>query len=102
MAEYSRLRHIAEDCGSRDRAWSVGVYKVLRGGPVTPFLYSDAINILSIIVILAIITGTVLAVIISIFFVSFVLYFGIITSATDIYCTYKVRDSNIEVDIYTI
>ena len=48
------------------------------------------------------ITGTTLAVIISALSISLVLRFSIITSAANIYCAYKVRDSNIKVNIYTI
>jgi hypothetical protein len=54
-------------------------------------------NILSIIVILAIITSTVLAIIISALSIGLVLYFSIITSTTNIYYTCKVK-----VDVYTI
>ena len=69
-------------------------------------MYSNTTNILSIIVILsiiiilAIITGTVLAVIIGALSVGLVLRF--ITSTTNICYTYKVRDSNVEVNIYAI
>jgi hypothetical protein len=65
-------------------------------------LYSNATNILSIIVILIIITSTALAVIISALSISLILRFSIITSAADIYYTYEVRDSNIKVNIYAI
>jgi hypothetical protein len=65
-------------------------------------LYSDATNILSIIIILVIITGTALAIIISALSIGLVLHFSIITSAANICYTYKVRDSNIKVDVYTI
>ena len=67
-----------------------------------PSLYSDATNILSIIVILAIITGIALIIIISALSVSLVLRFSIITGAANICYTREVRDSNIEVDVYTI
>ena len=65
-------------------------------------MYSDATNILFIIIILAIITGTVLAVIISALFISLILRFSIITSTANIYYTYKVRDSNIKVNVYAV
>jgi hypothetical protein len=53
-------------------------------------------------IILIIITGTTLAVIVSALSIGLVLRFSIITSAANIYYTCKVRDSNIEVNIYTI
>ena len=63
---------------------------------------SNATNILSIVIILIIITGTALAVIISALSVGLVLRFSIITGTANICCTREVRDSNIEVDIYTV
>ena len=62
---------------------------------------SNATNILSIIIILVIITGTAPAVIISALSISLVPRFSIITNTTNIYYTYKVRDSNIKVNVYT-
>ena len=63
---------------------------------------SNATNILSIVVILAVITGIALAVIVSALSVGLILYFSIITSTADIYCTREVRDSNIEINIHTV
>ena len=63
---------------------------------------SNTINILFIIIILAVVTGTTLAVIISALSIGLILRFSIITSTANIYYTREVRDSNIKVNIYTI
>jgi hypothetical protein len=65
-------------------------------------LCSDATNILSIVVILVVITGTVLAIIIGTLSIGLVPRFNVIISAADICYTCEVKDSNIKVDIYTI
>jgi hypothetical protein len=65
-------------------------------------LCSNTTNILFIIIILVVITGTALAVVVGALFISLVLRFNIITNATDICYTHKVKDSNIEVNIYTV
>ena len=59
------------------------------------------IIILSIVVIL-IITNTTLAIIISTLSIGLILHFSIITSAVNIYYTYKIKDSNVKVVIYII
>ena len=63
---------------------------------------SDTTNIFSIVVILAVVTGTALAVVVGALSVGLILYFSIITSAADICYTHKVRNSNVEVNIHTI
>ena len=59
-------------------------------------------NILSIITIFIVVTGTALAVIISALSIGLIPRFSIITGAANICYTHEVRDSNIEINIYTV
>ena len=85
-------------CSNATNILSIIVILVIITGTIPAVI----IGALSIIVILIIITSTALAIIISALSIGLVLYFGIITSTANIYYTYKVRDSNIKVNVYTI
>jgi hypothetical protein len=69
---------------------------------ITGTILAVIVSALSIIVIFVIITGTALAVIISALFISLVLHFSIITSVADICYTREVKNNNIKVNIYTV
>ena len=65
-------------------------------------MYSNATNILSIVIIFVVVIGTALAIVISTFFISYISHFSIITGTANICYTREVRDSNIKVNIYII